>query len=133
MHLFAGKQRWRQSVGQVLEVDISRGSDLLSDDVFGMLLRAATLGVIDGVVCGPPCRTFNPEALAPSSNGLRFRGDEGEDRFGFPNLSPSDQALVDRDTLLFLRSLLLIFVASCAKEVLHMLGDAGAVHGLGVA
>ncbi|CAE7349719.1 RE2 [Symbiodinium sp. CCMP2592] len=116
VHLFAGKQRWRHSVGQVLEVDISRGSDLLSDDVFGMLLRAATLGVIDGVVCGPPSRTFNPEALASSSNGLKFRGEEGEDRFGFSDLSPSDRALVDRDTLLFLRSLLLTFVASCAKE-----------------
>ncbi|CAE7769388.1 unnamed protein product [Symbiodinium sp. CCMP2592] len=116
VHLFAGKQRWRHSVGQVLEVDISRGSDLLSDDVFGMLLRAATLGVIDGVVCGPPSRTFNPEALASSSNGLKFRGEEGDDRFGFSDLSPSDRALVDRDTLLFLRSLLLTFVASCAKE-----------------
>ncbi|CAE7722591.1 mycC [Symbiodinium sp. CCMP2592] len=116
VHLFAGKQRWRHSVGQVLEVDISRGSDLLSDDVFGMLLRAATLGVIDGVVCGPPSRTFNPEALASSSNGLKFRGEEGDARFGFSDLSPADRALVDRDTLLFLRSLLLTLVASCAKE-----------------
>ncbi|CAE7201781.1 unnamed protein product [Symbiodinium sp. CCMP2592] len=49
---------------------------------------------IDGVVCG----------------------ERGDDRFGFSDLSPSDRALVDRDTLLFLRSLLLTFVASCAKE-----------------
>ncbi|CAE7937584.1 unnamed protein product [Symbiodinium sp. KB8] len=50
VHLFAGQHRWRNSVGQVLEVDAAKGADLLSDDVFGMLLRAATSGAIDGVV-----------------------------------------------------------------------------------
>ncbi|CAE7578647.1 unnamed protein product, partial [Symbiodinium necroappetens] len=93
VHLFAGQHRWRNSMGQVLEVDTPKGADLLSDDVFGMLLRAATLGVIDGVVIAPHCRTFDPDASAPTSNGLSFRGDEGEER-----------------------SLLLAFVVSCAKE-----------------
>ncbi|CAE7298434.1 unnamed protein product [Symbiodinium necroappetens] len=50
VHLFAGQQRWRNSVGQILEIDIAKGAELLSYDVCGMLLRAATLGVIDGVV-----------------------------------------------------------------------------------
>ena len=45
VHLFAGQHRWRNSVGQILEVDAAKGADLLSDDVFGMLLRAATSGV----------------------------------------------------------------------------------------
>ena len=102
--------------GQVPEVDTAKGADLLSDDVFGMLLRAATLGVIDGVVIAPPCRTFDPDASAPTSNGLSFRGDEGEERLGCQGLSHADRSLVDRDTLLFLRSLLLTFVVSCAKE-----------------
>ncbi|CAE7311614.1 unnamed protein product, partial [Symbiodinium sp. KB8] len=116
VHLFAGQHRWRNSVGQVLEVDAAKGADLLSDDVFGMLLRAATSGVIDGVVVACPCKTFDPDASAPSSSGLKFRGEEGEERFGCQGLSHADQSLVDRDTLLFLRSLLLIFVASCARE-----------------
>ncbi|OLP95354.1 hypothetical protein AK812_SmicGene22530 [Symbiodinium microadriaticum] len=116
VHLFAGQHRWRNSVGQVLEVDAAKGADLLSDDVFGMLLRAATSGAIDGVVVAPPCKTFDPDASAPSSGGMTFRGEEGEERFGHQGLSHADQALVDRDTLLFLRSLLLIFVAACAKE-----------------
>ena len=116
VHLFAGQHRWRNSMGQVPEVDTAKGADLLSDDVFGMLLRAATLGVIDGVVIAPPCRTFDPDASAPTSNGLSFRGDEGEERLGCQGLSHADRSLVDRDTLLFLRSLLLTFVVSCAKE-----------------
>ncbi|CAE7870450.1 unnamed protein product [Symbiodinium sp. KB8] len=73
VHLFAGQQRWRNSVGQILEIDIAKGAELLSYDVCGMLLRAATLGVIDGVVIAPPCRTAPEDHAANGAAEVAIR------------------------------------------------------------
>ena len=63
IHLFAGKETKndpiKQLAGEVLEVDINKGADVLSKDVYALLLWAAAQGRIKGVIGGPPCRTFS--------------------------------------------------------------------------
>ena len=123
IHLFAGKETKndpiKQLAGEVLEVDINKGADVLSKDVYALLLWAAAQGRIKGVIGGPPCRTFSL---------LRYREGMGDSvrlprpvrsaRFlwGMPNLSPGEQQLVAGDNKLLLRMIWLWLVAEASSE-----------------
>ena len=56
LHLFSGEQRWH-CPGIVVEVEKTKGSDLLAPNVFQHILAWALKGVVGAVIGGPPCRT----------------------------------------------------------------------------
>ena len=108
LSLFAGVQQWSKWSGQVIHVDLLRGGDLLSPDVFGMLLQAALHGSVDGLTAGPPCRTMSVLRMKEDGGPRQLRDKYG--RFGREGLTPAEQATVDDDTLLFFRTFLLMAV-----------------------
>ena len=56
LHLFSGQQKWR-CPGILVEVEKSKGVDLMATWVFQHILVWALKGVVGAVVGGPPCRT----------------------------------------------------------------------------
>ena len=77
LHIFAGQQKWK-GPGFIVEVEKSRGADLLGVGVFQHLLCWAVKGIVGGLVVGPPCRTAsqcrNEEAGGPPPVRDRFSG-----------------------------------------------------------
>ena len=57
LHLFSGQQRWSLPRGDLWEVDLLQGSDLLSPDLYAFILELGCSGTLDAVIGGPPCRT----------------------------------------------------------------------------
>ena len=118
VHLFSGMQKWGHPNGTPsVALDLKRGHDVKDDALFFYLLQLARQGKISYLVAGPPCRTFSPlrtRGEGPSSDGgpRVVRARYGEARFGLKDLSPEEQELVDGDSILFLRTLLLAEVAA---------------------
>ena len=114
VHLFAGEQRWKGQ-GLVVEVERSRGVDLMSVGVWQHLLTWALRGVIGGVVGGPPCRTVSCCRAYGDGGPPPVRG-RLQGRWGLPSLSGDLQALVRDDSVLWLRFLMLYSVAQAAAD-----------------
>ena len=118
IHLFSGVQKWGHPCGTPsLALDIKRGFDLQDDALYFFLLQLAREGKISYIVAGPPCRTFSPlrtrgEGEASDGGPRVVRARFGNHRFGHPNLSKEEQQLVDGDSLLVLRTLVLADVAA---------------------
>ena len=110
VHLFAGEQRWRDCPGFVLGVELKDGADLLSDDVFGMLVQAACAGCIDGCLAGPPCRTVSACRCSNDGGPRVVRSREGFERFGLASNTEREQSAVDTDTVLWFRTMLLFVI-----------------------
>ena len=110
LSLLSGVQQWAKWPGQVLHIDLL--SDLLSPDVFGMLLKASPQGSVDGLTAEPPCGTMS--VLRMKKTGVlgprQVRDKHGSGRFGRDGLSPNEQAAVDDDTILHMRTFLLMAV-----------------------
>ena len=111
VHLFSGVQSWKLGKGQVvLEVEESRGLDLLNDELFSFLVKLVLEGKVRGIIAGPPCTTFSRVRFrSPGPRVLRAR--YGSSRFGLPGLTSIEKAQLERDNLLILRMLYLIHVA----------------------
>ena len=119
VHLFPGAQKWQDCTGQVLGVELTAGSDLLSDDIFGMLLAAASQGSIQGCVGGPPCRTTSACRCADDGGPRPVRAREGVERFGLVSNTETEQALaalVDNDSVLWFRTMLLFMVIAASLD-----------------
>ena len=71
IHLFSGEQCWKDCKGQVIGMELKDGADLLSDDVFGVLVQAASSGCVEGCIAGPPCRTVSSQGTG--NRGWRHR------------------------------------------------------------
>ena len=78
MHLFSGQQKSR-CPGILVEVEKSRGVDLMATCVFQHVLAWALSGVVGGVVGGPPCRTASAcrsphDEMGTSTLGRKLAG-----------------------------------------------------------
>ena len=97
--------------------EVPKGADLLSPDIYGMLLQAAILGAVDGLTAGPPCRTMSVLRMRSDGGPRQLRDKFGSGRFGRVGLNPAEQATVDDDSVLFLRTFLLMAVVQAASKV----------------
>ena len=117
LHLFAGEQNWRQEPGQIVAVDLKTGADLLSDEVFGMLLKASAAKSVSGAIAGPPCRTSSACRHAADDGPRPVRARTGLQRFGLHTNTSAEASLVQGDTVLWFRTLLLFAVLqACSPE-----------------
>ena len=114
LHLFSGVQKW-QVPGIVLEVDKSKGADLLQANVYQHLLGWAVQGVFGGVVGGPPCRTIS-RCRSENDGGPPPVRERGSGRWGLAGL-PGDLAhLVEEDSVLWLRFLFLHALSQASAD-----------------
>ena len=104
LHLFSGEQRWH-CPGIVVEVEKTKGADLLAPNVFQHVLAWALKGVVGAVAS--VCRSF-ADGGPPPVRGLY--------RWGLPGLSGGLQAAVAGDSVLWLRFLLTYRVAQAAAD-----------------
>ena len=94
----------------VVTVDIQE--DLLSDDTLAMLLHLIVRGKVIAVVSGAPCRTLSGCRHRDSPGAPKpVRARYGEEFWGLQGLSEDEQAAVDGDSLLWLRSLVVYITA----------------------
>ena len=121
VHLFAGKTRgkFQGHPWPVIEVDVEE--DLHHPHTFGFLLGLAVQGRLAALVGGPPCKTYTAARRNDvGPNGpVPLRG-VGEASYGLSTLSACEQVCVDRDTLLYLKFLLLACVGRQARLDLSM-------------
>ena len=122
LHLFAGEQHWKGGPGQVLSIDLKSGGDLLSDDVFGMVLKAAVGRTVSGALAGPPCRTTSACRHADDNGPRPIRARQGPQRFGLSTNTDVEAELVSNDTVLWFRTLLLFSVLHVCSPVRPFLG-----------
>ena len=121
VHLFAGKTRgkFQGHPWPVIEVDVEE--DLHHPHTFGFLLGLAVQGRLAALVGGPPCKTYTAARhndVGPNGP-VPLRG-VGEASYGLSTLSACEQVCVDRDTLLYLKFLLLACVGRQARLDLSM-------------
>ena len=114
VHLFSGAQRWKCS-GPVIEVEKTRGADMLDSGVWQHLLSWAFCGVIGAVIGGPPCRTVSACRSETDGGPPPVRG-RAEGRWGLPNLPGHLCDMVLGDSVLWMRTLLLYAVAQASAE-----------------
>ena len=112
LHLFSGEQRWK-GPGVVVEIEKSRGSDLMDEEIFGHVLCWGVKGVVGGVVGGPPCRSISRCRNGGDGGPAPVR-DRGEGRLeGLPSHL---QEMVKGDSVLCMRFLLAYAVAQAAAD-----------------
>ena len=121
LHLFSGAQRW-SDCGHVLHVEKEKGSDLLSNDVFGMILQAVLSGSLEGCVGGPPCNTVSACRMADDGGPRQVRSREGPERYGLYSNTPAEQASVDDASVLWFRTLVLFLLISAIQGPRAFLG-----------
>ena len=117
LHLFAGKSAKKFNYGQwdreIIAVDILSGQDLLEED--GYLAGLAAEGRTEGVMGGPPCRTYSYcRHFEPGPYPVRGRGEE---RFGYEELSDVEARKVEGDSVLMLRMWILAVLANGGREL----------------
>ena len=91
---------------------------ILFAGVFGLLLQAALNGSTDGLTAGPPCRTMSVLPRKEDGGPRQVRDKHGPGRFGREGITPSEKAMVDDDTVLFLRTFLLMAVMHAVARVM---------------
>ena len=117
LHLFSGVQTWSHSSFEyTLNVDKERGWDLLDDGIYSYLLGAVLKGHVLAILAGPPCRTWSRLRSLNDQGPPPLRSREGPERFGFANLEDQFQALVEGDTVLLLRTLILMEVMQALQR-----------------
>ena len=121
LHLFSGEQRW-SDCGHVLHVEKERGSDLLSNDVFGMLLQAVLFKSVEGAVGGSPCNTTSACRMADDGGPRQVRSREGPGRFGSHRNTSAEQAHVDEASVLWFRTLMLFLLIRAMQGPRAFLG-----------
>ena len=116
LHLFSGSKSWSHpSFNYTLNVERDRGWDVLDDSTFGYILSAAMRGCIASILAGPPCRTWSRLRTKADNGPPPFREREGEGRFGFAALESPYREVVDGDSCLLLRTLLLVEVMQAIR------------------
>ena len=125
IHLFAGKQKHQHpSRIPAAYLDLLSGHDLRDDALFAYLLQLAVRGNIQFLLAGPPCRTVS--ALRQRGSGEHSDGGpgivrtrSGDERFGLRGLEEGLQQVVEGDTLLILRTVLLAEVSNEGLEAVR--------------
>ena len=122
LNLFAGSQKWRKTSGQVIGVDICK-ADLLSDDTFGTLVKAAIGGTVQGATAGPPCCTTSACRFAEDDGPRPIRQRDGIQRFGCKDNSHAEAEQVATDNVLWFRTFLLFaLLCVCSSATVLSLG-----------
>ena len=121
LHLFSGVQQWRDC-GHVLHVEKEKGGDLLSNDIFGMVLEAVLAGGVEGCVAGPPCNTSSACRMAADGGPRQVRARDGPERYGVSSNTSQEQAKVDDATVLWFRTFLVFLLIKAIKGPRAFLG-----------
>ena len=119
VHTFCGKDDgfWRKletADVAVLPLDLTNGYNLLEADLGGFLESLAMSGRVELWLSGPPCRSVSVARLrhAEDDGPRPVRSREGVNRYGLPGLSGAEEALVRGDSILWLKNLWWIWLAS---------------------
>ena len=126
VHLYSGESSTKDDPmkavmhgGKVLlEVDVcnSRLWDMhRPQGVYQLLLWAASQGRIDDILGGPPCRTYSALLHRPRE-GFPEPARSSAFPYGLPSLDARRRTLVDRDTALVAKQLLLWNIAKIARN-----------------
>ena len=125
VHLYAGELSEK---GEPLRAVCRAGKILLEIDVcnsrlwdmhrpmgvYRLLLWAASQGKIEDVIGGPPCRTYSALLHRPRE-GYPQPARSAEFPYGLPSLDPRRRAMVDRDTALVAKQLLIWNIAQYSR------------------
>ena len=117
LHLFSGTQAWSHSAFEyTLNVEKDRGWDLLDDAVYWYLFDSVLNGYVVAIVAGPPCRTWSRLRRLDDDGPPPLRSRDGPGRFGLEGLDEQCRNLVDGDTLLLLRTLVLMELMQAVRR-----------------
>ncbi len=115
LHLFSGEhtRTWMEMAEEglaVVCVEIERGTDFLDDNLYAFLLDMAKDGLWDLIVAGPPCRTVSLQLYREDGGPRPLRARNGIQRFGLSWNSLRQQEQCDQDSVLWLRTVFLIYM-----------------------
>ena len=123
VHTFCGKDDgfWKKletADVAVLPLDLTNGYNLLEADLGGFLESLAMSGRVELWLSGPPCRSVSVARLrhAEDDGPRPVRSREGVNRYGLPGLSEAENALVRGDSILWLKNLWWIWLASRSRR-----------------
>ena len=125
LHLFSGESSrcWMDVENEnlvVVNVELERGQNLLDDQLFGWLELLAREGLWDQILAGPPCRTVSLARHRGDGGPRPLRSRDGEQRWGLSWNTGMQQAMVDGDSLLWLRTLWLCYLAKIGNPKTEM-------------
>ena len=69
--------------------------DLASPRFCDRLMEAIELGLVDIIICGPPCSTWSAARWIQNGMGVRTVWVRGEFAWGLPNLRPGESSCTD--------------------------------------
>ena len=96
-----------------VDKEIHPGMDMLDDGVMAYLVQLVLTGRVKAFVGGPPCRTVSACRYAePGPRPVRSE----QYPFGFPDLTSQEKAMVEGDTVMFLRMLFLYGLSEEMRE-----------------
>ena len=125
IHAFSGQDdgRWKSFETKevaVLPLDLSQGADLLDGDLSGFLEDLVTNGKVNLWLAGPPCRSISVSRHQNNGHPPPVRG-RCEGRFGLAGLSTFEEALVNGDSVLWLKNLWWMWLAHRHQEHVEFL------------
>ena len=126
LHIFSGvkTQAWTKLENEnlaVVCVEIEKGTNFLDDNLFAYLLDMAKEGLWDMILAGPPCRTIPFERYREDGGPRPLKSRTGSGRYGLSWNSVRQQEQCDQDSLLWLRTLYIMYVGYVGNLPSHLL------------
>ena len=126
LHLFSGKKTrvWTDLQNESLAVvciEIEKGTNMLDDNLYAYLLDMAKDGLWDMILAGPPCRTVSLQRYREDGGPRPLSAREGVSRFGLSWNSARQQEECNQDSLLWLRTLFLMYTGKTGNPHLETL------------
>ena len=110
-------QAWSHSAYEyTLNVDKEREWDLLDDGVYHYLFGSVLKSHIVAILAGPLCRTWSRLPRLEDNGPPPLQARDGPGRFGLEGLDKQHRSMVDGDTLLLLRTLVLMELMQAVKR-----------------
>ena len=115
LHLFSGEhtKTWMDMTEEgvaVVCVEIEKGTNFLDDNLYAFLMDMAKDGLWDLITAGPPCRTVSLQRYREDGGPRPLRARHGVQRFGLSWNSAKQQEKCDQDSILWLRTMFLIYM-----------------------
>ena len=115
LHLFSGEhtKTWMDMTEEgvaVICVEIEKGTNFLDDNLYAFLMDMAKDGLWDLITAGPPCRTVSLQRYREDGGPRPLRARHGVQRFGLSWNSAKQQEKCDQDSILWLRTMFLIYM-----------------------
>ena len=105
----------------VVCIEIEKGTNMLDDNLYAYLLDMAKDGLWDMILAGPPCRTVSLQRYREDGGPRPLRAREGVSRFGLSWNSARQQEECNQDSLLWLRTLFLMYTGKIGNPHLETL------------